>query len=124
MEAKINGRKPERVILHYGWDKNLKNNKYYKAHPFLSNEAGQYLMDIGVRLIALDAPMPDSPKNGKGTENDSPIHHIVLGAGAILVEYVVNIGEISKEEVELIVLPMKIKDGDGSPVRAIAIERD
>lgn len=120
---KLAGKTPERVVLHYGWDKNVKNNTYYVEHPFLSPEAAQHLIDIGVRLIALDAPMPDDPKNGKGTCNDSPIHHIVLGSGCILVEYLVNVGSITSEEVELIVLPMKIKDGDGSPVRCIAIER-
>lgn len=120
---KLNGRKPTRVIMHYGWDKNVLNNKYYKDHPFLSPEAAQYLVDNGVRLIALDAPMPDNPEHGKGCATDSPIHHIVLGSGCVLVEYLVNVGEISKEEVELFVLPLKIKDGDGSPVRCIAIER-
>ncbi len=66
--------------------------------------------------------MPDSPKNGRGTELDSPIHKILLGAGVILVEYLCNLRELKSREVELIVLPLKILEADGCPVRCVAID--
>ena len=66
--------------------------------------------------------MPDNPKNGKGTENDSPNHAILLGNDCVLVEYLVNLDKISTEEVELFVRPLQIKDGDGAPIRCMERE--
>jgi arylformamidase len=120
--AKLNNKKPKKIILRYGWDKKVHTNDYYISHPFLSTEACQYLVDIGVELVAQDTPMPDNPKNGKGSLIDSPNHHIFLGHNCLLVEYLVNLDKISKEEVSLFVLPLKIKGGDGAPARCIVIE--
>jgi kynurenine formamidase len=47
----------------------------------------------------------------------------LLGAQVVLVEYLTNLKSITTPEVELIVLPLKLKGCDGSPVRCVAIER-
>ena len=70
LESKLMGRNPKKLILRYGWDKMIRTNEYYVAHPFLSEGAAQFLIDIGVELLAQDTPMPDNPKNGKGTEKE------------------------------------------------------
>lgn len=110
----------ERLIIRFNWDIHLGESRYYTDHPFLSEEACKWLVDKGCRLIATDTPQLDNPKKG----NDAPNHKILLGAGVVIVEYLVNIKEIEKKEVELIVAPLKIKDGDGAPARCFAIEYD
>ena len=40
----------------------------------------------------------------------------------VIVEYLVNIRDIRGEVVDLVVAPLKIKAGDGAPVRCFAIE--
>lgn len=116
--------KPERVILRYDWSDAWGTAAYYSDHPFLSEEAAQLLVDKGVRLIAMDTPMPDNPKNGKDSNNDSPCHKIALGKDVLLVEYLCNLKSLTRQEVQLIVMPLKIQGADGSPVRCIAIEED
>jgi kynurenine formamidase len=123
-EAAVGEARPERIIMRFDWSDRWGNLAYYSDHPWISDEAAQWLVDRGVRLLAMDTPMPDNPKNGRGTDNDSPVHKILLGAGVILVEYLCNLRELSRREVELIVLPLKLENGDGCPVRAVAIERD
>jgi kynurenine formamidase len=39
------------------------------------------------------------------------------------VEYLTNLNSITAKEVELIVLPLKLRGCDGSPARCVAIER-
>lgn len=97
--------------------------KFYNEYPFLSEHAAQWLVDLGVRLIAMDTPSPDNPSHSRGSAKDSPNHKVLLGAGVVLVEYVANLKAISASSVELIVLPLKLKGADGSPVRCVAIER-
>lgn len=122
IKEKLKNRTPERILFRFDWSDYLRTTEYYISHPFLSEDAARYLVDIGVQLIAMDSPMPDNPKNGKGSKNDSPIHKILLGNGIIILEYLTNLRGISKEEVELVVAPLKIKDGDGAPARCFVIE--
>lgn len=122
LSSRIGDRPCERLILRFDWDKHWGTLRYYSDHPFISEDAAQWLVDRGVKLLAMDSPMPDNPKNGRGTPNDSPVHKITLNAGMILVEYLCNLSSITTEEVELIVMPLKIQEGDGAPVRCVAIE--
>ncbi|TMP74745.1 cyclase family protein [Pseudoalteromonas sp. S1608] len=113
---------PVRLVARFDWDLKLNTNEYYTDHAFFSEDACQWLVDNGCKLIALDTPQPDSPLNGRGAEKDAPNHKILLGAGVVIVEYLINIRSIESEEFTLIVAPLKIKGGDGAPVRCFAIE--
>jgi arylformamidase len=123
LKEKLKGKVPARLILRTGWSEHFGEMKFYAEYPFLSEKAAQWLVDQGVRLIAMDTPSPDNPAHSRGTAKDSPNHKVFLGAGVVLVEYVTNLKAISSSEVELIVLPLKLKGADGCPVRCVAIER-
>jgi len=121
MKRCLDGAKPTRLMMRFDWSDRIFNREYYSDHPFLSEECAQYLVDIGVKLLAMDTPMPDNPKNGRNSDNDSPNHKILLGNDVILVEYVTNLRALGKtREFELIVLPLNIQHGDGAPVRCLA----
>lgn len=122
LASRLGERKPERVILRYDWSDHWDRPDYYSDHPYLSEEAAGWLVDRGVRLLAMDTPMPDNPKHGRGSPVDSPIHRILLGNGVILTEYLCNLRALTQENVDLIVLPLKIAGGDGAPARCVAIE--
>ena len=116
------GNKPiQRLILRFDWDKYLGTMDYYTKSPYLSNSAATWLVEQGCALLGMDSAMPDDPRNGKGSDNDSPIHKILLSNEVILLEYLVNLKSITEPVFEIIVAPMKIKGADGSPVRAMAI---
>jgi arylformamidase len=61
--------------------------------------------------------MPDNPDH----KDTMPIHKLLLGAGIVIVEYMVNLKSIQAETFQLIVAPLKVKDGDGAPARCFAI---
>ena len=96
--------------------------EYYSDHAYLSDEACRWLVDQGCRVLAMDTPQPDNPLNGRASDNDAPAHKILLGAEVILVEYMVNLGSlVPYSEVQLVVAPLKILEGDGAPARCFAI---
>lgn len=123
LEARLGGKVPSRIILRTDWSEHFGQMPFYTQYPFLSENAAKWLVEKGVRLIAMDTPSPDNPAHSRGTPKDSPNHKVLLGAAVVLVEYVCNLKALASSEVELIVLPLKLKDCDGSPVRCIAIER-
>ena len=121
-QRQMRNRKVERLVIRYDWSDNWGNLKYYTDHPFMSVEAAQWLMKRGVKLLAMDTPTPDDPKNGRGTVSDSPIHKLLLNNDIILVEYLCNLKALNRRDIELIVLPLKIHEGDGAPARCVAME--
>lgn len=79
-------------------------------------DAAQWLVDHGVKLVGIDylsAEVFDT--------SEPNTHRILLGAGIIIVEglYLKN---VSPGNYTLACLPLKIKDGDGGPARAVLIE--
>lgn len=114
----------ERIIFKFGWGKHWGTSKYYNDYPYISAEAAKYLVDKGMKLIGLDTASPDDSrikleKSNLGSDKDSPIHKIFLNGEVILVEYLANLEKINNfDGWDLIVLPIKIKNGDGAPIRA------
>lgn len=121
LAAAVAGRSAERVVLRFDGDLRLGTTAYYEEQPYLTEAAAQWLVDHGCRVLAMDVAQPDNPKNGRNSGNDSPNHKILLGAEVVLVEYLVNLRAIGADEFDLIVAPLKIRDGDGAPSRCFAI---
>lgn len=83
----------------------------------LGTDVAEFLGEQGVKLIGVDAPSVDR------------IHDSTLGTHKVLGKYgIVNLEslflrDVPPGEYELIALPLKLKGLDGSPVRAVLIER-
>lgn len=122
LERQLGDLCPDRVVLRFDWSRHWGKMEYYSQHPFLAQTAAQWLIERGVKLLAMDTPTPDNPKHGRESELDSPIHKILLNNSVIIVEYLCNVSSLQKREIELIVLPLKIMDADGAPARCVAIE--
>lgn len=123
LKDQIGGQKNiERILFRYDWSENWGKKTYYTDYPYLSHEVCEYLIDLKVKLIGMDTPSPDNPKNGANSDNDSPNHKILLRNNVVIVEYLCNLKKIKKKEIQLIVLPLKVKEGDGAPARCVAIE--
>lgn len=121
--SRVLGDRPtERVLMRFDWSDQIDTSTYYSDHPFISEDVAHWLVEKGCRLLGMDTPMPDNPKHGRGCEIDSPNHKTLLGNGTILVEYLTNLRSVSLDVVELIVAPLKVEQGDGSPARVFAIE--
>lgn len=104
------------VIFATGWQKNLGKNSFFKDNPGLSSSAAKYLISKKVNLIGIDSPSIDI-----GTDGKFAVHHILSKNNVLIVENLCNLEKISGIHFKLIVLPLKLKNATGSPVRAIAI---
>jgi arylformamidase len=100
------------AVLQTGWSTHWGSPSYFTDHPCLAADAAQFLVDCGVQLVAVDMPSVDRAPY--------PAHHILLGAGVLIVENLTNLDAIGASEFQLIVLPLKLVGRDGSPVRAVA----
>ena len=104
------------VIFFTGWQKNLKKDFYFTKNPGLSASAANYLALKKINLVGIDSPSIDLGSNSKFSA-----HHIFSKKGILIVENLANLEKIQSSKFQLVVLPLKLKDATGSPVRAIAL---
>lgn len=103
------------VLLRTGWDARWGGEDYYRDYPTLSATACRFLSGLQLKGVGLDTPSPDPV--GSAME----AHSILLDHGLVIVENLRNLGELPSEGFVFTCLPLRIRDGEGSPVRAAAL---
>ena len=103
------------VIFLTGWQKNLQKKYYFTKNPGLSASAAKYLAAKKISLVGIDSPSIDL-----GTDSKFSVHRIFAKKGILIVENLANLDKIKSSKFHLVVLPLKLKNATGSPVRAIA----
>ncbi len=109
----------ESVIMKTGWSNYVGTDKYRNELPRISKEAAEWLVNRKVNMLAVEPPSVADVNN---LPEVTLIHKILLGGNIIIVEGICNTDALTKTEVQLIALPLKIYKGDGAPARVIAIE--
>ena len=107
------------VILKTGWDKYWGSSGYLKGFPTLTEEAARWLCSFNIRGIGTDTISIDAFDS-----IDFEIHNTILSRGRIIIENLTNLNNVREEEFTLVATPLKIENGDASPVRAIAITNE
>ena len=103
------------VIFYTGWQRNLQKKYYFTKNPGLSVSAAKYLTSKKISLVGIDSPSIDLGKDPKFS-----VHKIFAKKGVLIVENLANLDKIKSPTFHLVVLPLKLKNATGSPVRAIA----
>ncbi len=104
------------IIFFTGWQKNLNKKFYFTNNPGLTKSATNYLVSKKINLVGIDSPSIDL-----GIDRSFTAHKILAKNNILIVENLSNLEKISTLEFVFIILPLKLKDATGSPVRAIAI---
>lgn len=113
----------EVALLHTGWMEKYGNAEFYE-HPYLTREAAEYLVAqgikaVGVDMLNVDRTLTDGELYKPG---GMAAHEVLLGNEVIIIENMTNLELIDFEAPHISYVPLKITDGDGSPVRAFAME--
>ena len=109
------------VLLDFGWaerwttEHGVEDQPYHGDNPGLGEEAAAYLADRGVKLVGGDVPTIDV-----GSDPVEPAHRTLLPRGVLVLENAANLGELPPRGAFFVGLPMRIRDGTGCPVRAVA----
>lgn len=86
--------------------------------PTIHPDVASYLKENGIDLVGVDLPSIDQ-LDSKGLDT----HHAFQQHGINILEGIV-LDDVTEGIYELIALPLKLKDADGSPVRAILIDKN
>jgi kynurenine formamidase len=103
------------ALIYTGWDKHWGKPIYFDHFPFLSVDAAEFLVGTQIKGIGLDFPSIDGIDS-----SNFPNHQLVLGTGLVIIENLTNLGALIDKSFQFAAFPLKIIEGDGSPVRALA----
>ena len=103
------------VLIHTGWDVFWNTDNYFENHPFLTEDAAEFLKQAGVLLVGIDSHNIDDTRG-----NARPVHSILLGAEILIVEHLCNLGSLPPADFSFTAAPPKFKGVGTFPVRAFA----
>ena len=98
--------------------------KYWKNSPYLEDSGSEFLISKKIKAIVFDFPQDRAAKDlqFRVVENkEFTEHQIVLGAGVMHVEHVVNLNLINSDEFFFFALPIKMPYADGGNSTPISI---
>lgn len=104
------------VLIHTGWDVHW-GSETYVQHPALSEEAATILRDQQVRVVGIDALSVDLSSR---LDHGFPAHAILLGASIPIAENLRGLEHITWPDPVVSMLPLRLRAGDGAPIRAVA----
>jgi len=103
------------VLVHTGWDRHWRTDRYFEGFPFLTEQAAVYLRDAGAALVGIDSHNIDDTSTG-----ERPVHTTLLRAGIPIVEHMTNLGALPLRGFHFTAVPPKISGMGTFPVRAHA----
>jgi arylformamidase len=104
------------VLVETGWSRHWNTPQYFEGHPFLTEDAAQFLADSGVALVGIDSHNIDDVQDLR-----RPVHSILLKQEIPIVEHLTNLAVLQASTFKFFAVPVKIKGFGTFPVRAFAI---
>lgn len=107
------------LLLRTDWSQYLHLPTYRNELPRISESLALWCVENQVKMLGVEPPSVADVNN---LTEVTRIHQVLLGGNVIIIEGLCNLDKLSKSNVVLIALPLKIKNGDGAPARVIALE--
>lgn len=104
------------ILIDTGWSKKFNTENYFDQHPFVTEEAADYLLSQDVALVGIDSHNIDDTRG-----NTRPVHTILLGAEIPIVEHLTNLSALPDQGFRFFAAPIKFKGVGTFPTRAFAI---
>jgi arylformamidase len=108
--------KGKRLLIITGYtDRNWEREDYFSVSPYLTEDAGKWIVDKGVVLVGIDF-QTDKPGDGAFLAHNALLSHEVY-----ILEYLCNVSALP-DECLLVVAPLKLKGMEASTCRVFALE--
>ena len=104
------------VLVHTGWDRHWRTERYGVDHPFLTADAAHWLVENGAALVGIDSNNIDDTR-----ARARPVHSRLLAANIPICEHMTGLGSLPDEGFRFSATPPKVRGMGTFPVRAYAV---
>ena len=104
------------VLVHTGWDRHWRTERYGEGDPFLTAAAADWLIANGAVLVGIDSNNIDDTR-----VRARPVHSKLLGANIPICEHMTGLGGVPDEGFSFSAVPPKVRGMGTFPVRAYAV---
>jgi kynurenine formamidase len=98
------------------YEENFPSKAYVDDYIGFSRDAAEWMVEQGVKNFGVDAPGPDN-----SNDLTFPTHQVGREEGVPHMENLKNIDQVVGKEFTFYGFPLKIRDGTGGPMRAVAM---
>ncbi|RJQ54445.1 MAG: cyclase family protein [Actinobacteria bacterium] len=110
-------RTPERLLFKTRASGMIGQDRFFEDYVWLDESAALELVFRRIMLVGIDYLSVAPPKGG------AEVHRILLEAGVVVIEGL-DLSEAAPGVYELLCLPLRISEGDGSPARVVLRTKD
>jgi kynurenine formamidase len=104
------------VLVHTGWDRHWRTERYGESHSFLTAAAADWLIAHGAALVGIDSNNIDDTRR-----RARPVHTKLLGAEIPICEHMTGLGQLPDAGFRFSAVPPKVRGMGTFPVRAYAM---
>jgi len=104
------------VLVHTGWDRHWRTDRYGVEHSFLTPDAADWLVEHGAALVGIDSNNIDDTRVRR-----RPVHTRLLGADIPICEHMTGLGSLPDAGFRFSAVPPTVKGMGTFPVRAYAV---
>jgi arylformamidase len=104
------------VLVHTGWDRHWRTDRYGVDHPFLAADAAQWLVANGAALVGIDSNNIDDTR-----VRTRPVHTLLLAADIPICEHMTGLEQLPDTAFRFSAVPPKVRGMGTFPVRAYAV---
>jgi kynurenine formamidase len=113
-------RKGDTVLLYTGnYVRNWGTDAWLTDYPGLSRESAEMIYGAGAINIGQDAPSHD-----RAGSTSYPAHQVCREMQTLNIENLGDLRPVVGKRFQFIGMPLKIRNGSGSPIRAVAVLQD
>ena len=104
---------PWQAVLFRTKNSDLPRERFHENFVYIEPDVARWLVDMKVSLVGIDYLSVE-----RYDDMDFPVHRILLGAGALILEDV-DLRSVEPGRYRLVCLPIKTVRADGAPCRAV-----
>ena len=94
----------------------ITGDRFDPGFTFLAPDAARYLVEVGILTLGFDYFSVEDLNSAV-----PEVHYLLLSNNIVIIEGL-DLSLVGPGEFRMVALPLKIKDGNGSPTRVILIE--
>lgn len=107
------------IVFSTLWENEIDKEYFFSHSPGLAEDAAKYLINKKVNAVCIDSPSID-----RGSDSSFAVHKLLLSKEILIVENLCNLNKLNSQNFTLIMAPLKLSGASGSPIRAIAVEKN